>query len=273
MHLSLCHCHPSYGLWWRCVFPVVMHTYGTQWSAPACVHASLSMLRHSVTSLPSSFRFTFRYECFADVRCMPSVLWRCWLGGRKGIRPVKKLSDGVLAWLSVWSEVQTCIRPSWCHCHLLSLASVKSRLVLPFWYQLTWIILEKGPLTGRARVRACMCVLCRCVCCLQTAWWSVICLTVRRPTTLYTTLSWGTTFPTSAQWRSSILISSSTISPLNVGKGYLTVALLLPYVNVEMHVHAQLITNSVISELIILFLCFLAGYNDRLTAFDPGQPG
>jgi len=32
-----------------------------------------------------------------------------WLGGRKGIRPVKKLSGGVLAWLSVWSEVQTCI--------------------------------------------------------------------------------------------------------------------------------------------------------------------
>jgi len=25
------------------------------------------------------------------------------LGGRKGIRPVKKLSSGVLAWLSVWS--------------------------------------------------------------------------------------------------------------------------------------------------------------------------
>ena len=33
----------------------------------------------------------------------------------------------MLAWLSVWSEVQTCIRPSWCHCHSLSLASVKSR--------------------------------------------------------------------------------------------------------------------------------------------------
>ena len=40
-----------------------------------------------------------------------SVLWRCWLGGRKSksIRPVKKLSGGVLAWLSDWSEVQTCI--------------------------------------------------------------------------------------------------------------------------------------------------------------------
>ena len=35
---------------------------------------------------------------------------------------VKKiLSGGVLAWLSVWSEVQTCIWPSWCHCHSLSL--------------------------------------------------------------------------------------------------------------------------------------------------------
>ena len=39
------------------------------------------------------------------------------------------LSGRVLAWLSVWSEVQTCICPSWCHCHSLSLASVKSRLV------------------------------------------------------------------------------------------------------------------------------------------------
>jgi len=31
----------------------------------------------------------------------PSVLWRCWLGSRKGIRPVKKLSGRVLAWLCV----------------------------------------------------------------------------------------------------------------------------------------------------------------------------
>ena len=40
-----------------------------------------------------------------------------WLGGRKGIRPVKKLSGEVLALLSVWSEVQTCICSScvWWH--------------------------------------------------------------------------------------------------------------------------------------------------------------
>jgi len=29
------------------------------------------------------------------------------LGGRKGIQPVKKLSGGVLAWLSVWSQMET----------------------------------------------------------------------------------------------------------------------------------------------------------------------
>ena len=86
------------------------------------------------------------------VVCWPSVLWRCWLGGRKGIRPVKKLSSGLLAWLSICSEVQTCIWPSWCHCHSLSLASVKSRLVLPFWYQLTPVVPDKGPLNG------CVCV-------------------------------------------------------------------------------------------------------------------
>ena len=115
---------------------------------------------------------------------MLSVLWLCWLDMRKNIRPVeierwgvgvlsvlcafsaltllvgrqeghpacKKLSGGVLAWLSVWSEVQTCIWPCWCHCHSLSLASVKSRLVFPFWYRLTWVVLDKGPLNG------CVCV-------------------------------------------------------------------------------------------------------------------
>ena len=54
----------------------------------------------------------------------------------------------MLAWLSVWSKVQTCIWRSLCHCHSLSLASVKSRLVLPFCYQLTWVVLEKGLLNG-----------------------------------------------------------------------------------------------------------------------------
>ena len=68
----------------------------------------------------------------------------------------------------VWSEVQTCIWPSWCHCHSLSLASVKSRLVLPFWYRLTWVVPEKGPLNG------CVCfimLLCCYLQCFDTVGW------------------------------------------------------------------------------------------------------
>jgi len=66
------------------------------------------------------------------------------VGWQEGHLACKKLSDGVLAWLSVWSEVQTCIWSSWCHCHSISLASVKSRLVLPFWYRLTRVVRTKG---------------------------------------------------------------------------------------------------------------------------------
>jgi len=32
----------------------------------------------------------------------------------------------------------------------MSLASVKSRLVLPFWYRLAWVVPEKRPLNGVA---------------------------------------------------------------------------------------------------------------------------
>ena len=74
------------------------------------------------------------------------------VGWQERHRPLKNLSGGVLAWISVWSKVQTCICSSWCHCHSLSLASVESRLVLPFWYWLTRVVPEKGPLNG------CVCV-------------------------------------------------------------------------------------------------------------------
>ena len=41
------------------------------------------------------------------------------VGRQEGHLACKKLSGGVLAWLSVWSKVWTCIRPRWCHCHSL----------------------------------------------------------------------------------------------------------------------------------------------------------
>jgi len=42
------------------------------------------------------------------------------VGRQEGHPACKKLSSGVLAWLYVWSEVQNCLWPSWCHCHSLA---------------------------------------------------------------------------------------------------------------------------------------------------------
>ena len=104
-----------------------------------------------------TFTETAAHDCFKSV-CIFSYL----AAYRKGIRrqeghpACKKLSGEVLAWLSVWSEVQTCIWPSWRHCHSLCLASVKSRLVLPFWYRPTRVVLEKGPLNGCVCVCSCL---------------------------------------------------------------------------------------------------------------------
>ena len=103
---------------------------------------------------------------------MPYGITQCYLPPSRGdistLTPAEAgtwFSDpgGIQRWvdvLFVWSEVQTCIWPCWCHCHSLSLASEKSRLVLPFWYRLTRVVPDKGPLN-------------MCVCGIVAGdWWS-----------------------------------------------------------------------------------------------------
>ena len=107
-----------------------------------------------VTWLMFSFLKHFVWLCITILAFSALTLL---VGWQEGHPACKKLSGGVLAWLSAWSEVQTCIWPSWCHCHSLSLASVKSRLVLHFWYWLTQLVLDKGPLN----VCVCVCVVLR----------------------------------------------------------------------------------------------------------------
>jgi len=68
------------------------------------------------------------------------------LVGRQEVYPAcKKLSGRVLAWLSVW-------RLAYGPADATAIASVKSRLVLPFWYWLTQVVPDKGLLNG------CVCV-------------------------------------------------------------------------------------------------------------------
>ena len=97
-------------------------------------------------------QLTYRNFCKISGQFNPFSALTLLVGRQEGHPACKKLSGGLLAWLSVWSKVQTCIWPSWCHCHSLSLASVKSRMVLPIWYRLTRVVPEKGPLNG------CVCV-------------------------------------------------------------------------------------------------------------------
>jgi len=77
-------------------------------------------------------------------RCdiMPSVLWRCQLGGRKGIRPVKNWVMG--CWHGYLARCRFAYGPAdttATHC----LLHQKSRLilVLPFWYWLTRVVPDK----------------------------------------------------------------------------------------------------------------------------------
>ena len=73
-----------------------------------------------------TFGLRLKFETYVEVKDK---------GQQKGHPACKKQSGGVLAWLCFWSEVQTCIWPSWCHCHSLSLA---------FWYWLTRVVPEKN---------------------------------------------------------------------------------------------------------------------------------
>jgi len=120
-------------------------------------------------------------NCVCLLPLLPSVLWRCWLGGRKGIRPVKTewWGAGMVICLKLGADLHmaqlmplpltvSCFTIRYdmrCYFNVRSKAdisqlnlphaSVKSRLVLPFWYRLTWVVPEKGPLN----VCVYMCVL------------------------------------------------------------------------------------------------------------------
>ena len=91
----------------------------------------------------SCFDMWFGFCCIDISHFFQCFIAVAWAACRKGIWPVKTLSGGLLVWLAVCSEVQICSRSSWCHCHLLFLASVKSWLVLPFWYHFTWVVQDK----------------------------------------------------------------------------------------------------------------------------------
>ena len=71
-------------------------------------------------------------------------------GQQKGHLACKKLSGGMLAWLTVWDEVQMPL-PLTISC------SSKSRLVLTFWYQPTQVVWDKIQKSRKTTVCVCVC--------------------------------------------------------------------------------------------------------------------
>ena len=73
------------------------------------------------------------------------------VGQQEGHPACKKLSGGVLAWLSVWSEVRRGADLHMAQLMPLPLAvscSSKIQIGFTFWYRLTQVVLEKRPLNG-----------------------------------------------------------------------------------------------------------------------------
>jgi len=71
-------------LWHFALFQLtwcIARSLGNSWTS--CILCS-----NSSCSIRKVWHVWFYIHSFPD--SVPSVLWRCWLGGRKGIRPVKK---------------------------------------------------------------------------------------------------------------------------------------------------------------------------------------
>ena len=91
-----------------------------------------------------------RKLCSAFSQCFDNVGW---VAGREGIRPVKTESWGAGTCgvvVSVWNEVQTCIWPSWCHCHSLSFFS---KIQIAF----TFLVLAQPGSPGKGPLNGCCC--------------------------------------------------------------------------------------------------------------------
>jgi len=126
----------------------------------------LSTLMCYYYSATSHYYVAYCYRLNSMVYLLLSVLWRCWLGCRKGIRPIKTewWGTGVVICLerdaSDLHTVQLMPLPPIISC------SSKIHNGLPFWCWLTQVVLEKRPLNGCSSSSIVVCLLV----CLSRSW-------------------------------------------------------------------------------------------------------
>ena len=121
---------------------------------PPCLQwCTANVLCFSIVSLSLSrkwhYLYCFSYSIFLHLMwdILPSVLWHCWLGGRKGIWPVKTEWWGAsmvisLEWGADLHTAQLMPLPLTVSCFS------KIQIGLPFWYRLTRVVPHNWPLNG-----------------------------------------------------------------------------------------------------------------------------
>jgi len=97
-------------------------------------HLDCSLFGSSACATNVIVDLVCRCHYYSCLQCFDTIGW-----ASEGHPVCKKLSGEVIC-LGRDADLHIC------HCHSLSFASVKSRLVLPCWYQLTWVVPDKGPL-------------------------------------------------------------------------------------------------------------------------------
>jgi len=76
----------------------------------------------------------------------PSVGWRCWLGGRKGIGPERNRVVGCWGMVICLERGADSLVAQLMPLPLTVSCFSKVQIGLLFWYRLTWVVPEKGPL-------------------------------------------------------------------------------------------------------------------------------
>ena len=133
--------------WWKLVIVAQVH--------PG--HAGLRAVKWVVVPqiCPHNFRrYINLYVCMYVL--LPSVLWRCWLGGRKGIRPVKNRVVG--CWRSYLSGARCRLAYGPADATATHCLSCFSKIQIGF----TFLVLAQRAIKRvcvrvRVRVRVCVC--------------------------------------------------------------------------------------------------------------------
>jgi len=118
---------------------------------PTLTHSAVqtsNRLCNEVIPAPS-YHITSQWLNYDGLWVVKALLRRCWLGGRKSIRPVKTewRGTGVVICLergAIWFAYMF----SWCHCHPIVSCSSYIQNGLPFWCRIAQVVLEKRPLNG-----------------------------------------------------------------------------------------------------------------------------